>query len=301
MVKLYRSQQIEFDVFENANEKQIIIRSCQLEELALPGEMAFLDGRNPGIDDATLLAKLQPGGAFLALEGQEIVGSIVAQNYESTYGFIGMHMVHPDLRRSELANVLLEAAIRPLGTIPIGINCLESQVEYYSRHGFVASHPIHRYEWQVTSPGSLEEHVVSPYLYPIENLRTIDAAVYPYKRNHFLNCWLNQSGSLLLAVLNPQGGFSAYGLLRRCRSGYELSNLVSSDVRSCITLIHALSSAVEENSVCSFAVPAVNKNALVVAGHFGMRVAENYIRMYKNGEPQLQYENIYSYAGREFG
>lgn len=287
-------------MFESTKQNNIVIRKCQPNELALLFEMARIDGRNPGLHEQVLYTHLNPDGVYLALIDNEIVGAISGITYGSDFGFIGLHMVHPEYRNTALAAVLLQTAKERMGNCSIGLNCHKSQIPFYERFGFKASHSIFRYHGNSFPASAPDESIVSPFHYPFAYLQSIDGSCFPYNRQQFLYIWLNQTGSMLLAK-NTGQAFSGYGLSRPCIDGMEISNLLCTDEQTARSLFFSLTSHSPENANIYLNVPEPNRHAVSMAEEFGMQICSEHIRMYCNATPKVQLNNIYSFSGLEVG
>lgn len=287
-------------MFETTKQKNIVIKKCHPDELNLLCEMAGIDGRNPGLSDASVFLQLDPEGFFLALLDSEIVGAISGIKYGSEFGFIGMHMVHPEYRDTMLASSFLQAVMAHLGNRPLGVNCHESQMEFYGRFGFTAAHKIITFRGNTVRTEVLSGSIVSPFLHPFDYLTQIDNSCFPYGRLFFLQRWLNQAGSLLLAEKNSTG-FDGYGLCRPCISGFEISNLLCSNPFTANKLIDSLTCHLEQGTEYNISIPEPNSDAIAVAVNRGMKVHAEHVRMYRNPAPQLKLQNIYSFSSVEVG
>jgi predicted GNAT family N-acyltransferase len=278
----------------------VLIRNCTVTEMPLLFHLCSNDGRNPGLNDSDLFYRFDMNGFFIAINNNTLIGSISSIAYDETFGFIGMHLLLPEFQNTAVEEKLLEAAIQKLGKRNIGLNCYETQVDYYTQHGFKPAHNIFTYEGISERKTISMENIVSPFMHPLDLLLEIDKQSFPYNRKEFLPLWLQQSKSLLLAKL-IDNKYTGYGLYLPCANGNKISPLVSIDPDTAEHLLTVLVHHMNEGVHFSLDIPDTNEQAILLAEKMNMKKIKTTVRMYLNGNPGLSLNNVYGFTNYEIG
>lgn len=94
----------------------IEFKPMQPEHLAAALRLSLGAGWNQRQQDWELLLRLYPQGAWVACDGDKVVGTVTATNYEGKVGWIGMVLVDPAYQGRGIARRLLHTAIDALAT-----------------------------------------------------------------------------------------------------------------------------------------------------------------------------------------
>ncbi|MCL5030729.1 MAG: hypothetical protein M1480_17090, partial [Bacteroidetes bacterium] len=262
--------------------------------------MASLDGRNTGLNDPELFYRTDPDGFFIAVTDGNILGSISAVGYDSCFGFIGHHLVLPEFQYTEVEDKLLEVALQKLGDRIVGLNCYESQLPYYSGHGFNPAGKIFTYKGTADGKAASMESIVSPFMHPLRLLLDVDKECYPYNREEFLALWLQQPQSLLFAKM-VDGKYSGYGLYSPCAYGYKIAPLICNDPASAGDLLAALVYHMKEGTHFFLDLPEQNEEAIRLAEKMNMKKIKESVRMYNNSEPGISLPKVFGFTNNELG
>jgi hypothetical protein len=263
-------------------------------------KLAEIEGRNPGLNDAGLLFQYDPGGFFIAVNEREIVGSISAVCHGNDFGFIGMHFILPQYQQTQLADALLEVAMNRLAGRNIGINCYESQIDYYSPHGFKPYYKIAVYQGAADGTMPSMDGIASPFTYPFSLIEILENKYYPYDRKKLIMALLNQPMSLLLAK-TEHGQFSGYGLSYPAVHGFRISPLAAENAETAGQLLAALAGHLDPGSIFCIDLPEENPEAIRLAEKMNLKKTSEYMRMYTQSIPSISLGNIYSFANYELG
>jgi hypothetical protein len=278
----------------------VLIRNCTVTEMPLLYCMCSNDGRNPGLNDPDIFYRFNPNGFFIAIKNNELIGSISSVAYDETFGFIGMHLILPEFQNTLVEEKLLEVAIHNLGNRTIGLNCYETQVDYYSKHGFAPAHNILTYEGISERKTVPMENIVSPFMHPLDFLLNIDKECFTFSRKDFLPLWLQQNKSLLLAKLVDHK-YSGYGLFLPCADGNKISPLLSTDPDTADQLLSALVYNMDEGTRFFLDLPSTNEQAILLAEKMNMKKIKNTVRMYLNSNPEISLNNVFGFTDYELG
>src|SRR3954465_3999251 len=115
-------------------------------------------GWNQTPGDWQRFIELSPRGCLLAeCEGRP-VATATTINYGRELGWIGMILVHPDVRRRGIARVLMQHSIEILqtaGVKSIKLDATPAGREVYLRMGFKDEYTLTRYEHDSATPKSM--------------------------------------------------------------------------------------------------------------------------------------------------
>ena len=110
-------------------------------------------GWNPTADARGAFLRLRPGGAFVAEIAGRPVGTVTTVDYEGGFGWVGMVLVEPEVRRRGVGTRLLAAGIESLaGCGAVRLDATAEGRELYLRLGFHDEYGLSR---QVRSAGSV--------------------------------------------------------------------------------------------------------------------------------------------------
>jgi hypothetical protein len=265
-------------------------------------EWAAAEGWNPGLHDAEVAYRYDPG-AFVALRaGTELVGGGVILSYGGAFGFMGMFIVRADRRHEGLGRELwyyrrdrLTARLRPGAAI--GMDGVPDLVPFYERGGFVVAHRDVRFQGRAV--GAPDPDVESLAVVSASDLADYDGRHFPAPRGAFLAGWLSQPGTIG-AVIRDAGRPVAVGVLRPARVGWKFGPVTADHSGLAERLVGGLLAAVEGESV-QIDVPETNRAGVDLAQRCGLREVFGCARMYRGSPPDLPLDRIYGVTSFEFG
>jgi hypothetical protein len=278
----------------------IVIKNSTLAELPYIFKLAAMEGRNHGLNDPELFFQFDPDGFFIAVNENEIAGSISAVSYGNDFGFIGLHFILPQFQSTALADRLLEVALDKLTNRNIGINCYENQIDYYSSHGFKPYYKIAVYQGIADGKMPTMDNIVSPFMYSFNLMHNLEKKYFIYDRKKMMMPWLNQAKSLSLAKLENDA-FSGYGLYLPSVQGFRISPLVAENPETAEHLLAALIGHLDQGSIFCIDLPEENKDAVRLAEKMNMKKITEYMRMYSQSDSNVSLKNIYSFTNYELG
>jgi GNAT superfamily N-acetyltransferase len=286
----------------------------QRETVILDG-WAAAEGWNPGLNDLSLVWKIQPQ-AFIALrhKGELIAGgSVLAYGASSTErlgqsGFMGLFIVHKDYRSRGLGSLLWQHRLeilrqRLLPASPIGMDGVLEMVPFYQRGGFVFSHNDCRYEGLAKSDSNFSagflSHVQALDQVPFALLLDFDTRHTAGARETFLRAWTDQPGAIALADYRDQQ-LGGYAMLRPCRKGYKIGPFFAESPAIAEKLLFALMARIPGQPM-AIDIPECNSAALALAEHAGLHRTFACAKMYHGAMPELPLHQVFGVASFEFG
>ena len=268
--------------------------------MQITDQIADVDGRNPGLNDGEYLFKADANAFIAALIDSKVAGTVSLVKYPDSLGFLGLHIVMPNIKGIRLLEKLLSVIMDYAGDSNLGLNCKEEQKSMYEDVGFKSANKIIHYEGESDGELKMGDNIKSPFSLDFEALYDYIQKIVPYDRKQFTSQWLNQPQSLLLCKYH-QDEFYGVGLFKPCRKGYRLAPLLSSDADSAKDLLISLATHFEKGTPYFLDMPDTNAEGIQMAEELGLKVIGESIRMYKGNEHKIASENCYSFLSMEVG
>ncbi|RXG84575.1 GNAT family N-acetyltransferase [Bradyrhizobium zhanjiangense] len=275
------------------------IRNLRPEEIAVAIDWAAAEGWNPGLADAACFAIPDAQGFLVGEIDGEPVATVSCVNYDDRFAFLGFYIVRADFRGSGHGLRIWNAAIAHAGARVIGLDGVVAQQDNYRRSGFQLAYANIRYGGIVTAPPKPPAEVVALDKIPFALVEADDATVFPAPRSAFLRAWINTSGHVGRALLRD-GKLAAWGVIRPCRTGHKIGPLVAHDRAAAEAIVQALLSNADGGEVF-LDVPAVNREAIALAGELGLKPVFETARMYTGPIPPLRIDRVFGVTSFELG
>ncbi|RZN06326.1 GNAT family N-acetyltransferase [Bradyrhizobium genosp. SA-3] len=275
------------------------IRNLRPEEIAVAIDWAAAEGWNPGLADAACFAIPDAQGFFVGEIDGEPVATVSCVNYDDRFAFLGFYIVRTDFRGSGHGLRIWNAAIAHAGARVIGLDGVVAQQDNYRKSGFQLAYANIRYGGIVTAPPKPPAEVVALDKIPFARVEADDATVFPAPRSAFLRAWINTSGHVGRALLRD-GELAAWGVIRPCRTGHKIGPLVADDRAAAEAIVQALLANADGGEVF-LDVPAVNREAIALAGELGLKPVFETARMYTGPIPPLRIDRVFGVTSFELG
>jgi len=275
---------------------QLTIRRMTPADCALAIDWAAAEGWNPGLNDADCFYQADPDGFFMAEVDGTPAGCIAAVAYNEQFGFVGLYITRPDLRRYGTGMALLHAAQGYLGERTIGADGVLNMVPKYLQIGFCPAHKNARYQ----GVGLLDtSSLAAPDNLSFTELEEYDRRFFPAPRSRFLQSWINQPRGCFRMV-RAGGRIVGYGLMRPCRQGFKIGPLFADTPEIADELYRSLASSAVGSQIF-LDIPVCNRAALELVQRYGMTRVFETERIYRGAPPALPLEQIYGITSFELG
>lgn len=278
------------------NNPKLVVRRMTADDLALAVDWAAEEGWNPGLNDADCFYQADPDGFFLATVDNTPAGCIAAVAYDEQFGFVGLYLTRPNMRRYGVGMALLHAAKGYLGDRTIGADGVTNMVPKYLQIGFSPAHKNARYQGVGTPYAS---SCANPVDLSFAELEPYDRRFFPAPRSRFLQSWIQQQGGCF-RVVKAGGRLVGHGLLRPCRNGFKIGPLFADTPEIADELYRSLASSAV-GSPLFLDIPVCNTAALELVHRYGMTMVFETERIYRGEPPALPLEQIYGITSFELG
>jgi hypothetical protein len=209
------------------------IRPMTLADAELALDWAAAEGWNPGRHDAASFLATDPEGMLVGLLDGAPIATIACVRYADAFGFVGLYIVREDVRGRGHGLELWEAGHAHFGDLPSGLEAVEAQIPNYTRAGYVAGDWTQRWEGRGGgAPTGVEPVGVADVL-------ELDTRGFGVPREAFLRGWLGQP-EVVARGLRRGGQLVAYGVRRRCRSGWKVGPLFATGLEDASTVLDGL-------------------------------------------------------------
>ncbi|MGC4394654.1 GNAT family N-acetyltransferase [Hydrogenophaga sp. T2] len=258
------------------------------------------EGWNPGRHDGDIFHPIDVRGHFMAsLDGQP-AATISGLRYGTSYGFVGLYIVRPDLRGRGLGMAVWKAALEHLRGCIVGLDGVVEQQHNYRRSGFDLAWHNRRYQAVGRSPQPRDPRIVKLTAIPFEALAVYDRAFHPEPRPVFLQAWIQQRYGMALGWWQD-GRLKGYGVVRACANGHKIGPLCADTPGIAEALLDALLGCVVLREPVYLDIPEPNREAIALAERQGMVAGFPTARMYRGPAPRIDLPRQYALTALEIG
>jgi GNAT superfamily N-acetyltransferase len=275
------------------------IRVMRPDEIALAADWAAAEGWNPGLADAACFGTVDPDGFLIGELDGRAAATISCVNYDARFAFLGFYIVRPDLRGRGYGLRIWNAAIAHAQTRVIGLDGVVAQQENYRKSGFRLAYANIRYGGAPASTAPASRGVVPLAQVPFAAVEADDATVFPAPRPAFLRAWIDSPGHVGRALVRD-GHLAAWGVIRRCRTGFKVGPLAADDRAAAEAVLDALVAGAGGGKVF-LDVPGVNGDAVALAQDLGLSPVFETARMYTGPIRPVRLERIFGVTTFELG
>lgn len=207
-------------------QSEIVCRRLATADLDACVALSSSAGWNQLREDWALFLGFHPTGCFVAVAGKRLVGTVTAIDYAGRFAWIGMMLVHPDLRRRGIGTLLMNAAIAALPPdTSIRLDATPAGRTLYTQLGFVDEYDLGRLIAPRASWGALPAGAaaVAPIrATDLDEIAALDAPLFGSDRRRVLQAWhartpgaafqLRRAGRLVgYALGRPGANFATIG------------------------------------------------------------------------------------------
>lgn len=239
--------------------------------------------------------EFEPEGCFLARCGERSAGTAITMAYEKLFGWVGMVLVHPDMRRMGLGTSLLMAGIEYLehkGVAAVKLDATPMGKKLYDTIGFVDEYQLERWQGRgiVARPPAGLTKLNETHL---ETVFAFDRPIFGADRRRVLHRMLVEPTIRAVGVFDEAGAVQGYAALRPGQNALYLGPWIATEVSAAERLWQwALATAGDLPLFVDVLLP--NPNVLQFVERAGFEKQRYLIRMYRGenaspGQPELQY------------
>lgn len=260
-----------------------LIRACSIDDVDAALRLCRLSGWNQLQADWVRLINYQPDGCFVAVSGDQVVGTVTTTSYGTDLAWIGMMLVDPDHRRRGIATELIRASIDYLVAQKIRCIKLDATPEgkpVYERLGFQTEWQYHR--WQ----GTIQTHSSVPS--PNRHRRTfaMDHAAFGVDRD----CWLKRLAEDSDVVWHQDG----FGMTRPGARATYLGPITAANPEAAREIASRLLAGVRGEVFWD--LPQANVSAVSMAESLGFVPVRDLYRMRLGKPDSPDLDRIYAFA-----
>ena len=253
--------------------------------------------------DWARLLDLHPDGAFGAFVDGRLAATATIATYPPSAAWIGMVIVHPDLRGRRLGSAVMDAVLATDAASEadaVGLDATDLGMPLYERRGFVPVARVDRWTGELRAPEAA--HAVRAHEVDADaadDLAAWDRARAGVDRGRLLRRLLGEAGVRAWRA-ERDGATVGYGVLRPGRTRAQLGPLVTDDDGALGALLRAAASWTGDAPVF---VDAVRRDASRAAFEAaGLHVARRLTRMTRfEAVPLLAGEPFRAAVGLEWG
>lgn len=268
------------------------------DEVDLACDWAAKEGWGPGIHDDLAFYAADNHGFFKGMIGDEIVavGSMVA--YDDAYAFSGLYIVKPEFRGQGFGLKLTKARLEYAGSRITGLDGVLERTHLYERIGYRSAFMNHRYlinHQSFETASAISDYKESDF----DELKKFDRQFFPAERDAFLQLWLAKDNGMTL-LYRDNGELKGYGTIRPCLGPSKIGPLFAENEEVAEALFRALLSYAGTDGAY-LDVPDNNPEALALAKRHQMDKVFSTMRMYRNGEPDIDDKGVFGITTFELG
>jgi GNAT superfamily N-acetyltransferase len=268
------------------------------QDLAFADSLRDLAGWNQIHRDWLRLLRSEPEGCFIAEWNGAPAGTVTTTCYGERLGWIGMLLVHPDLRGRGLGSALLRRAVEHLESR--NVRCIKLDATplgqpLYQRLGFVVEWPLTRWETGLPTPGSPEtsRHIHKYNSLDLLDLVALDAEAFGIDRSRLLAALL-QDSIHAVCFRDSTNELFGFGMLRPGSRAWYLGPVTARSETAASEIIRHLVGLAGTGGGIFWDIPDGNAAASALAQSLGFRPQRPLVRMFRGendcpGDPLVQF------------
>lgn len=285
------------------NLENIALKKLDKNGLATLMQWASNEGWNPGIYDLEVFWNTDPDGFYgFYFENQLIAGGAII-SYHKEFGFMGLFLVHKDLRSNGIGKKLwylrrdlLISKLNP--NAPIGMDGVLDMQPFYNKGGFNIAFRDERYQFDSKiipfsanlSPMNKED---------FEKIFEYDVTCFGYPRTIFLKNWLDMPESKAIKY-TENNKILGYAVVRKAETGYKIGPLFADNTIIAEELFKSCLGMAPNNSIF-LDIPATNQDAVSLVNKYNGKYVFECARMYYGTTPKIAVDKIYGITSFELG
>jgi GNAT superfamily N-acetyltransferase len=220
----------------------MLITALRAADVPAALELQSLEGWNQTEPDWRRVLRLDPDGSFAARLDDRLVGTTTTLSFGSELAWIGMVLVHPELRGHGLGRRLMEAALEHLarrGVKSVKLDATPAGKPLYEKLGFVTELIIQRWEGVARPrPGDGATEFLGDHL---GGVRALDRDAFGLDRGDVLSTLLEDAHVPALVADSSNAAVpTGFALARPGHRADYIGPLIANDSRSALALLDAM-------------------------------------------------------------
>jgi N-acetylglutamate synthase-like GNAT family acetyltransferase len=280
----------------------VSIRGMRLTDLPRCAELNQCVGWNQLVQDWQRFLALEPEGCFVAEHDGRVIGTVTTVNYQNRFGWVGMVIVDPAMRRRGIGGALLERGIdylKGIGVETVKLDATPQGKLLYDTMGFVDEYGAAR--WHGIAPQVTPD--VQPEAMTTEDIRgvvALDEPVFGADRTQVIALYLKHYLDRCM-VMHNDGQIVGYLCGRRGRDAEHIGPWVAQNRGVAETLLLTrLANCAGKRVFVDTLEPCPDSTEIL--RNLGFEIQRPFIRMYLGpnhypGQP----EYVYGLSGPELG
>ncbi|MDD5522754.1 MAG: GNAT family N-acetyltransferase [Kiritimatiellae bacterium] len=262
------------------NLTSLVIRQMTMADITLGMMLKDIAHWNQKEADWRALFNYNPGGCFVAEWNGKPVGTITTTVYDDKVGWIGMVLVHPDVRGQGIGTALLKHAIAYLqrrGVPSIKLDATPAGKMVYIPLGFQDEYELERVE--AVAVGGNTNHESRIVNLDVDKILNMDRETFGVTREPVLRRLVNEFPGMSWQatkpeIQNPEG----YLLARSGANAYSIGPWVARSVETAELLLCACLDKLAGQRV--FIDVPVNHPAYAMVARYGFKTQRPLTRMW---------------------
>lgn len=211
----------------------VSVRVMSPGDVAAAMALKHLAGWNQLRLDWERFLEFEPRGCFVAeLEGA-LVGTATTISYQDLFGWIGMVLVHPEIRRRGIGRALMSACVEYLegmGVQAVKLDATPMGKQLYDTMGFVDEYSLQRWMGVAAPQGELDStrlRALEPA--DLDELVAFDTPLFGANRDRVLRRLLTEATVRVVGRTDPAGKLLGYAAVRPGQNALYLGPWIAPD------------------------------------------------------------------------
>jgi Acetyltransferase (GNAT) domain len=220
--------------------------------------------------------------------------------YSAAFCFLGLYICQPERRSSGYGLQVWQQAMVRAAQRTIGLDGVVAQQDNYKRSGFSLSHRNIRFVGKARIATFNSRRIRCATAQDISSVTDYDETVFSFRRQEFLQVWLNGHGGRTVYIAMEDKTVHGYAVIRACLEGYKIGPLFADTPGMAEDLfLSAMASVAGEKLVVD--VPDANTQAMSLMEKHGFQKQFETARMYRRILPFLPLHKMFGITTLELG
>ena len=216
---------------------ETVIRAMTAADIPAAMRLREIAGWNQNEADWHRFLEIEPEGCFVACRLERVVGTVTTLGYEKRFGWVGMVLTDPEVRRQGIGSRLLERGIEHLeaaGVETVKRDATPMGRPVYLPRGFADEYGIER--WEGTAPGGARRTLPQMPEEQLERVCRWDRTIFGADRSRLLAC-LWRENPRYSAVVEEAGEIAGYVLGRAGARAHYLGPWIATSGKAAKALL----------------------------------------------------------------